>query len=333
MQMRGYIRAGVLTSSSVTAFVEFDAKNYILQGSKIQLNSKIFPLQPPGGETNILGTYNAAEPLRLLVRSRGYGPMGSSKQLQMIVRKNSMGAPNAPSAITLVGPPTNPTNNNFGFSAGNSSAVVYSGDDFCYGDNTVPAFGVTNNTNLTTARNEISANVNLIPLDPRAAIQDVSQELPDWLKSPQATDEMIKALREIAINSGRYFPVGTAPNTIGDNTTYTGVTFIEGDVELSQAGGGILVVTGRLTFKGGFNFKGIVIVTGTEGIRRNGGGSALIEGNLIAAPYNPNNLSAGFYAPKYEISGGGSSVVKYNSCAYEGGLNSISNVVIGVAEK
>ena len=126
----------------------------------------------------------------------------------------------------------------------------------------------------------------------------------------------------------------------------SGLTFIEGNLEFAQEGGGILVVSGgTLTFQGGFKFNGLVIVTGTGGIQRTGGGSGSLQGNMIVAPYDnwskttcmadatvTNKLNC-FYAPRYDISGGGGSDITYNSNNVKNGLGALTNFVKGVAEK
>ena len=110
---------------------------------------------------------------------------------------------------------------------------------------------------------------------------------------------------------------------------------------MSGAGGGILIVTGKLTNVGGFDFRGTIIVTGEEGWERNGGGGGQIEGNVIIAPYHlrlasytPNNQSVTFLPPRYWITGGGASDIIYSDVgASFDGTNGVSDLMSGVAEK
>ena len=103
----------------------------------------------------------------------------------------------------------------------------------------------------------------------------------------------------------------------------------------------MLVVTGKLTFQGNFNFNGLIIVTGKDGVERSGGGSGTIQGNIIIAPYVGSRVedgitpteTDGFLAPQYDLSGGGNSTVVYNSNAMANGLIAVSNFVLGVMEK
>jgi hypothetical protein len=55
---------------------------------------------------------------------------------------------------------------------------------------------------------------------------------------------------------------------------------------------------------------------------------------MVVAPYDPNNLGAGFTAPHYDRGGGGNSTLVYDSQAISNAVNSIgSKKVVGVAEK
>jgi hypothetical protein len=154
-------------------------------------------------------------------------------------------------------------------------------------------------------------------------------------------DAAVRSLYAVANASGRYFPDGTQPTTFGDNATAQGITFCDGNCELSGNGGGIMVVTGTLTLKGNFNFNGMIVVTGAGGVTRSGGGTGTIQGNMVLAPYlySPiwDNISpdenAQFLAPRYDLSGGGNSTIVYNSSSVTGGLIAVSNFVLGVAEK
>ena len=103
----------------------------------------------------------------------------------------------------------------------------------------------------------------------------------------------------------------------------------------------VLIVTGQLTLRGNFNFNGLIVVTGGGGVIRDGGGTGLIQGNIIVAPYE-NSMVAGntnpptgaeCWAPRWETQGGGNSDIRYNSNNQANSLNAINNVVLGVVEK
>lgn len=329
-----YIRGTIYQDNSSSAtpkptYIEFDSDLFVLMGSNITLtsvdSSKTQTLNRPttsGGtaNSNLTGTVTPAEPLRILLKSTGYGPRNARKQLEAIVQKNFFNDLAAPAALTMVG-----SSNGFVFNAGNSANVLYSGDDQASNAN-IPSIGVTNSGNLQTV---LKTNIKTEP-DPPAA--DVSLEVPDWLSSTYNLDATINSLRTTAKASGRYFASGVTPSDFGSQNG-TGITFCDGNVSLSGDGGGILVVTGKLTLNGAVDFRGLILVTGSGGLDRSGGGNGSLAGNTVIAPYNPSNLGAGFSSPKYDISGGGTSELVYNSSSVSNGLVAISNFVLGVAEK
>jgi hypothetical protein len=331
--IRGYIKAGTITNTSVgTVRFEFDSSNYDFMGSMINIlnldtNRRLTPIAPNTGSgiTPISVTMTPAEPQRLLIRSTGYGPRGARKQLEAIIQKNFFGGLSAPATLTLVG-----TTANFAFDAGQSQNVTYSGDDVVTSV-IIPPIGTTNSTNLAAVNQNLAtgghkANIIGVPAN-------VSVETPDWLKTARNLDDVIQALRDVAEASGRYYENGQTPPNFGNVATATGITFVDGDVSLSGNGGGILVCTGTLTLDGAFDFNGLIIVTGAGGVKRNGGGNGVLQGNIVVAPYNPANLAGGFLSPKYDISGGGTSTIRYNSSSVANGMTAVSNFVIGVAEK
>jgi Tfp pilus assembly protein PilX len=320
-EIRGYIKAGIITAASVgTVKFDFDSALYDLYGSQLTLNTD--PLVPILGATTISGTISAVEPRRIILRALGYGPRAARKQIDAIVQKNFFNGMSAPATLSLIGPSAG-----FSFSGGNSQNVTYNGDDIS-GNSIIPPVGVTNPTNLATVNANMGNKTNVI-----GTPSDVSNELPEWLQSAQNLDGIIRQLRSLSQYSNRYFPANASPADLGDNVTGHGITFIDGNASLNQSGGGILIVTGTLTLRGGFDFNGLVIVTGAGGLIRSGGGNGLIQGNTVIAPYDATNTAAGFTAPKYDISGGGTSEMRFNSSSMNNGMTAVSNFVLGVAEK
>src|SRR5690606_32773512 len=94
----------------------------------------------------------------------------------------------------------------------------------------------------------------------------------------------------------------------GDRGNYAqgiGLTYGSAECTVKGDGGGILIVRGTLTFTGNPRFRRIIIVTGEGGVTRSGGGNKFtLDGNIIVAPYDPNNLAAGFLPPQYDVAGG-----------------------------
>jgi hypothetical protein len=328
--IRGTIKAGTITPTSVgNVRLEFDSSVHDFMGSTITLlnldaNKRLTPNAPNAGSglTTVSATMTPAEPQRVVIKSTGYGPRGAKKQIEAIVQKNFFGGLSAPATLSLIG-----TSTNFVFSGGNSQNVTYSGDDIVT-NIIIPPIGTTNDANLTNVISGMSGNVDIIGVP-----ANVQVELPDWLKTAKNLDDVIQSLRDVAEASGRYFPDGETPPNFGNNANATGITFVDGDVSLSGSGGGILVSTGKLTLNGGFDFNGLIIVTGDAGVQRHGGGNGLLQGNVVIAPYDPDNTAAGFSSPKYDISGGGTSEIRYNSSSVANGMTAVSNFVAGVAEK
>ncbi len=353
--------------------VRFDSRTFTLQGSQIVLStvggnavSTTYAPDPrvegqPSGfaaslvassggapsDSVIVGTISSPEPIRLLIKSTGYGPRGATKKLEAIIQKNFFNGLTAPATLTLIGPssttacssptcvPARPATN-FRFQLGNSNAMLYSGQD-AESTDIIPPIGTWGDTNLDTVHDNIDdvSRWNRVVGVP----SDITGDTPLWLSSPLNLDNAVKSLQAVAAGSGRYFANGVQPTTFG-NPNGTGITFCEGNCELQGEGGGIMIVTGKLTLRGNFSFRGIIIVTGQGGVDRRGGGNGNIEGNMVIAPYVNNGVvpasepvGSTFLAPQYDLSGGGASTIQYNSTAINNGLVAVSNFVLGVVEK
>ena len=309
---------------------------------------RVFPYAPnvsgnPGqngvGTTLVTGTFTSPQPIRLLIRSTGYGPRGAVKVLESVIQKNYFDDLGAPSPLTLIGPSsTSSPSTSFTFNPGNSRPIFYSGKDtqlriF------LPPIGVTNDANLAVVNTAIATGFQGRVY---GTVENVNADLPNWLQSPLKLDTTVKLLKKRAEALGRYVgPSDPDPTNFGDYDTGTGITFIDRDVTIQNNtnAGGILVVTGKITFQGGFNIRGLLVVTGQDGFARTGGGSGHVEGAIVVAPYNAagvscvaNNTTC-FLSPKYTISGGGGSDFDYNSNSVSNGLGALTDYVKGVAEK
>ncbi|HKP68877.1 MAG TPA: hypothetical protein VJV05_06315, partial [Pyrinomonadaceae bacterium] len=369
--IRGYISTNTSSSGDwTTPSIYVDSRTFTLQGSKIDLASfgttgigTIYSTGTPAGYPTLIpqittlgspvtnavsGTITSPEPIRLLIKSTGYGPRGSVKRLEAIIQKNFFNGLTAPATLTLIGPshtdecttcvPEVPETDTV-FNPGSSNVTAYSGQDTVSHD-IIPPIGTTNDDNLDTVHNSVDGqpphpfNGNVIGVP-----TNVSTEMPYWLTTPQLLDSTIKSLYNVALASGRYYASGQEPTTYGNYATGQGITFCDGDCVLTGEGGGILVVTGKLTVHGNWSFKGLVIVTGQDGVERTGGGEGEIQGNMVVVPYVnssilPSSEPAGaFLAPQYDLSGGGNSTIAYNSTAMNDSLLAVDNFVLGVVEK
>ena len=372
--IRGYLTSNVCVMGLCTPpRIVFDSRTFTLQGSKITLTSlgpnpvaSLLSDGPPAGfpatldwastlgspkENSINATISSPEPLRLRIKSTGFGPQGSSKQLEAIIRKNFFNGISGPGTLTLVGPPSTVAcpscipiqpATSFVFNPGSSNVADYSGQDEASTD-IIPPVATTNGSTLDA----VSDSVDGLPPHPFngdvvGVPSDVSNEITPshWLYSPTSVDATIKSFYPLARDSGRYFPSGTQPTSFGDNATGMGLTFCDGNCTLTGPGGGILIVTGTLTLHGSFSFRGMIVVTGKGGVTRQGAGNGEILGNLIVAPYVnssvlPSSEPVGIacLAPQYDLSGGGNSSISYSSSAVGSGLLAVDNFVLGVVEK
>jgi len=323
------IRGTIGTNGAVT----FVANTFTLMGSTITLCNSSAGCAPPSGYTlslagstssqAVYGKMTALEPYRLKLVSTGYGPSGSKKVLEAIVQRNFLNDLGSSSAISLLGP-------NAFFATGNSTNMDINGGN-------LPSVTVTDSQGLQTVLDNRRVDHMLPP--PEIAGNDI----PDWQQSPSTLDALVRQLRQSAQNSGRYFS-GTAPSGWGNFSAGTGITFCEGDCTMSGSsmGGGILVVTGTFRTSGSPRFNGLVLAVGRYvdannpgGIVRNGGGQENFTGNIVVAPYDPNNLSAGFEQPRYDQRGGPGDTILSDvivDSAFDG-TSAITDFVLGVAEK
>jgi len=322
-EVRGWIKADTYTSTKPIVF-DFDSPIYQLMGSSMTLGSDPISVGLNSSAT-IAATVTQAEPYRVVVRSIGYGPRGAKKVLEATIQKNFFNGLSAPATLTLIG-----KKDGFVFNAGTSQNVTYSGDDVV-SSVVIPSIGTNNDDNLSSVESMLAGRSRKADITGPPA--NIATEMPFWLESATNLNSTIESLKTVAKASGRYYAGGQEPSNWGNNANATGITFVDGDAVYSGSGGGILIVTGKLTLHGGVDFNGLIIVTGDGGLDRRGGGNGILQGNTVIAPYNPNNLAAGFGAPKYDISGGGTSEIVYNSSSVANGMTAVSNFVLGVAEK
>lgn len=364
-QISRVIRGKVTWSTATTATITFDSYVYDTAGSQLRLcndntctvlTSSMTVTVPVLGQTatrNFFARMSPLQPFRLRVRSTGYGPNGAVKILEAVLRRNFFDELTPPAAVALIGA------SNGQFFPGSSQRVCYTGisdfdpDATCPAGTfpvdsnipSVPPIGVTNPNNLNTVNCSFSprpagcpTTSGNPPAAPIPAPAMIDSELPPWLQSTEALDQTIENLRITAQSAGTYYPSGQQPPSVGTynaiTDTWNGVTFCDGNCALTGNGGGILVVTGKLTLQGNFNFKGLIIVTGAEGVVRLGGGTGAIIGNLVVAPYNSNNIAAGFLPPVYDMRGGGNSDFIYSGASVSfNGQTAISDFILGIVEK
>jgi hypothetical protein len=342
---------GTLKQTGGTINANFRSREYSLMGSYIDVcppseptcsitidpcvprpAPSVYPVVISPSATTTLNAYiTPVQPTRMVVRSTGYGPQRSKKILEAIIQRNFFDNLGSSPAISMIGP----TGTGFVFQPGTSNGITYSGGSG-------PSFGVTDPTNLNYLLTHPPgpSGGSLSQMQPPPALVT---DLPSWQSCAAALDVKVREYREAAQGSGTYYTGGgDLPFPPGNNATGTGITFCEGNCKVTADGGGILVVTGKLTNVGDFDFRGLILVTGADGWLRNGGGNGVIRGSIVIAPYDPNNLgplpcdstNPYFLPPKYEVTGGGSSDVIFTelSSALDG-TGAATDFVQGVAEK
>jgi hypothetical protein len=270
-----------------------------------------------------------AEPGRIVVKVKGYGPHGANKNLQAMLARFGINF-DPPATFVIRGHDDLTTASTIDI--GNSAQFIYSGYDNSQLGQPLPAFLVTNNPDYTTLTN-LKTNNNLpVTGDPTQPIRLVTLPgqvamLPPFLQT--TTDPVtgarafVQQLRQASqsvffgcsagqdYTCDRYFNTraGDAlPTDFGLSQTDGLLTFIDGDVTLPNTGGrGLLVVTGTLTFDGNTPWQGLVLVLGDGIINRSGGGNGISLGAFVLARFG----SVGnFLNPSFTSSGSGTSTIQ-----------------------
>jgi hypothetical protein len=152
--------------------------------------------------------------------------------------------------------------------------------------------------------------------------------LPPWLRSAPEARLFVADQKESAKNQGRYF---TSFDGYSGSATDPAFTFVDGDCVL-DGGGGLLIVTGNLTLNGNPSFEGLILVLGGGHVERNGGGNGDIYGAVSVAKFDING-TGGFQAPYFDTSGGGTSLMQYDSDAVRKALNISGPRALGIHEQ
>jgi hypothetical protein len=283
------------------------------------------------GAANVLNTYT---PRFLTIESVGYGERGAIKRMRMLVDRNYFDF--TPKSTLLMRGAENCANMTT-FEIGQSNAKDYSGND---GGNppqpSLPVFGTTCAGNTVQATNVVNGSKpNTVTSNPQGKVSQLTNsDIPAWLQNANDARALLLDLAARADGMGRYF---TSQPTDFGSAASPKLTFVDGDCDLSN-GGGLLVVTGELTMKGNANFSGLILVLGKGEMTRNGGGNGDILGAIVVAkfartwPASENNQPHPFLAPVFDTNGGGNSTVQYNSTNVNNAMNSLGNRILGVQE-
>ncbi len=258
------------------------------------------------------------EPIRLLVRSTGYGPKGAVKRLEAMVMDYAFDF-SSPSTILVIGDTTGvPTPMTWSFPT--SNAKNYSGVDHAGTGYRMAVFGFTLALDKTLADTDNSVqNGKGIDAAPNTTLI-ANADLPWWVQTPANTRTFMADLQEAAQDRGRYFKTTVPAKTDFGTEAHPVITFVDNNVSIQDVNGaGLLVVTGNLDMSGDFSFKGLILVIGNGYVTRGGGGSGLIWGSMVIAKVNGNN----FKPTTFNGSGGGDMDFLYDSTWIRRALESV----------
>lgn len=267
-------------------------------------------------------------PTRVRVRSFGFGPRGSTKQMEMVVErvqfdvtaKAALAMRSADDGIT---PMT--------FTIGTSAAKDYSGHDFTGKEAALPSFGVTSAVDQVIAEDAITKGttveaerVRLVPID----------DLPPFLQTADNARAFLNYMQAVARSMGRHY---TSFNGHAGTTDSAQLTFVNGDCNL-DGGAGILIVTGNLVMNGNRDFKGIILVLGNGFMQRDGAGNGNILGTTYVAsfarswPASENGDPHPFRAPTFITTGTGNADLRFDSPSVQNARSVLGTIVRDVRE-
>src|ERR1700722_10301668 len=232
---------------------------------------------------------NNVEPV-YLVTSLAVTPSGSRRVGQYDVAAFNIAPP--PGGLTLDGPTPvfGPPNSNGGGINGNDQSGPPPATPLACGTNlgAHPAVGTDTALDATSVSNQITGTPGTKPAnfsDTGSSTPTVTSDqstLGNWSTVQQLNNivtEMSNVANVTCPGSAKCsLPLGTAASPQ--------ITFVNGNLDMTQSGAGILVVTGNLTLDGSMSFDGLILVIGTGNIQVNGGGGgsgAAIYAELFAA--------------------------------------------------
>jgi hypothetical protein len=236
------------------------------------------------------------------------------------------------------------------FNLGGSNVTSTSGVDASGTGASIGAFAVSNGDYNTTnnvidgchadGTNCSGSGPNVTPGDPTVL---TGANTPSFLQSVATAREFLygtEGMMNSAINQGRYFTTGASAISsaagLGANNPDGVFTFVDGDLVLgpgSPTGQGTLIVTGKLTLDGNFNFNGVIMVLGEGNVYRSGGGQGNIYGAMFVAKFARTGADTDvFQAPTFDTSGGGTANIQYSSDAVDKAKATGGHAIRGIRE-
>jgi len=284
-----------------------------------------------------------AKPVRIIVKSTGYGPRGARKTLSMMLHANGLNI-EMPAALVLRGHDDATTN--LTIDLGNSNAKTYSGVDNAGLQPAKPALAISGH-DVTTVEAAYAAKPGTVSnpkfnvLDPpnEPAPAGTTRVPTPWFLKTADNARAFLAQAETLANScaapgspcSKRGVVLNSLNGSAGTAAAPQFTIVKGDCRL-DGGAGLLIVNGTLYFNGpGPNFNGIILVLGQGRLLKQGGGNRDILGSIMIARFG---ATGGFLDPMFDYNGGGgSSNLQYDSKNVMDAVVMPGAVVLGVAEK
>jgi hypothetical protein len=284
------------------------------------------------------------KPDRLRIRITGLGPRDSRKNMEVVVNRHTLEY-DVKATVTMPNGSGTPIN----FNLGGSNVTSTSGVDSS-GGGSIDAFAISDSdkqrvNNVIDGCDADGSNCsgsgpNVEPGDP-GVLGD--KNTPSFLKDVASAREFLygsEGMKQTAINQGRYFNSGSAAIAsdagLGGSNPDGVFTFVDGDLTLgpgTPTGQGTIVVTGKLTLDGNFQWNGVIMVLGTGEVYRSGGGHGDIYGAMFVAKFPTSGADSDkFGAPIFDTSGGGTSNIQYSSDAVDKAKSVGGHSVKGVRE-
>ena len=309
--------------------------------SRFQVTSIFDPDNRDSVANCAIATY---KPDRLRIRVLGLGPRDSRKNMEIVVNRYTLEY----DVNSVISAP-NESGTQIPFSLGGSNVTSVSGTDASGTGTSIAAVGISD-PDRNTVNNVIDGCLpdgsncgngpNVSPSDPMV-LNDANT--PSFLKSVANARLFMygpEGMMNAAINQGRYFANETAAKSstlgLGASSPDGVFTFVDGNVTLgpgSPTGQGTLIVTGKLTLDGNFNWNGVIMVLGEGEVYRSGGGHGNIYGAIFIAKFAKTGASTDkFGAPVIDTSGGGTSNIQYSTDAIDKAKSVGGHSVKGVRE-
>ena len=226
---------------------------------------------------------------------------------------------------------------------------AYSGDDLFSGSTTlINAIGLTTSADKSAADTLIATlhggGAPVLTANGSKTVLLGSTNTPVWLSTADDARVLLTELQLTAQNMGRYFTTASPPaaGTYGTDGAPV-LTFVDGDFTVpdGKKGGGLLVVTGTLTFAGTGSWDGFVLCLGNSpsgtaaNFKVTGNKNAYLKGAMIIAAFDRTQAigtGAPFLAPIFDNQAGGDTVFQYDSGEVRDAIYTLPPRVVGVHE-